>query len=177
MSGEADGFFRFGCSGLIRAYVRSSSLPCVPGAAFPGCGTAPPAGRPGRGSRASSSLQVRSFPCRGPAAGHLMQLHSHRGGLQGDRDVRGAHIVHPVPVIDIRPREILVSAGNQQHRSIGRPGSIASGEALREPGMSFRIFASRIVICPLLGIVAGRSPACRFEQQCQLFFIDGTGVV
>ena len=106
-----------------------------------------------------------------------MQLHSHRGGLQGDRDVRGAHIVHPVPVIDIRPREILVSAGNQQHRSIGRPGSIASGEALREPGMSFRIFASRIVICPLLGIVAGRSPACRFEQQCQLFFIDGTGVV
>ena len=110
-------------------------------------------------------------------AGHLMQLHSHRGGLQGDRDVRGAHIVHPVPVIDIRPREILVSAGNQQHRSIGRPGSIASGEALREPGMSFRIFASRIVICPLLGIVAGRSPACRFEQQCQLFFIDGTGIV
>lgn len=97
--------------------------------------------------------------------------------IDGDRDVRGAHIVHPVPVIDIRPREILVSAGNQQHRSIGRPGSIASGEALREPGMSFRIFASRIVICPLLGIVAGRSPACRFEQQCQLFFIDGTGVV
>ena len=46
-------------------------------------------------------------------AGHLMQLHSHRGGLQGDRDVRGAHVVHPVPVIDIRSREILVSAGNQ----------------------------------------------------------------
>ena len=76
MSGEADGFFRFGCSGLIRAYVRSSSLPCVPGAAFPGCGTAPPAGRPGRGSRASSSLQVRSFPCRGPAAGRRLPRRS-----------------------------------------------------------------------------------------------------
>ena len=185
MSGEADGFFRFGCSGLIRAYVRSSSLPCVPGAAFPGCGTAPPAGRPGRGAERHHRYRFDLFRVEAQQpgagfhveAGHLMQLHSHRGGLQGDRDVRGAHIVHPVPVIDIRPREILVSAGNQQHRSIGRPGSIASGEALREPGMSFRIFASRIVICPFLGIVAGRSPACRFEQQCQLFFIDGTGVV
>ena len=62
-------------------------------------------GQPRQGQQPGAGFHVE--------AGHLMQLHSHRGGLQGDRDVRGAHIVHPVPVIDIRPREILVSAGNQ----------------------------------------------------------------
>ena len=186
MSGEAERFFPGSdVPVLFELMYEALHFLAFPGQRFPGAERLrQPVGRAGVAERHHRyRFDLFRVEAQQPGAGfhveagHLMQLHSHRGGLQGDRDVRGAHIVHPVPVIDIRPREILVSAGNQQHRSVGGPGSIASGEALREPGMSFRIFASRIVICPLLGIVAGRSPACRFEQQCQLFFIDGTGVV
>ena len=185
MSGEADGFSGSDVPVLFELMYEALHFLAFPGQRFPGAERLrQPVGRAGV-SRASSSLQVRSFPCRGPAAGRRLPRRSrpsdavafpsrrlagrsrcsrrpHRASSAGYR--------HPSPGNSCIRRK----PATPEHRA---PGSIASGEALREPGMSFRIFASRIVICPLLGIVAGRSPACRFEQQCQLFFIDGTGVV
>ena len=171
MSGEAERFFPGSdVPVLFELMYEALYFLAFPGQRFPGAERLrQPVGRAGIAERLHRyRLDLFRVEAQQPGAGfhvesgHLMQLHTHRGGLQGDRYVRGAHVVHPVPVIDIRPREILVSAGNQQPRSVGGPGSIASGEALREPGMSFRIFAGRIVLCPFLGIVAGRGAECRF---------------